>query len=42
MEIIEKEGEMADGVKYVYWTFGGTVPEVLIRTSNMVMKLNFI
>ena len=21
MEILEKEGEMADGVKYVYWTF---------------------
>ena len=32
MEIIEKEGEMADGVKYVYWTFGGTVPGSFIRT----------
>ena len=32
LEIIEKEGEMADGVKYVYWTFGGTVPGSFIRT----------
>ncbi len=31
MEIIEEEGEMADGVKYVYWTFGGTVPGSFIR-----------
>ena len=32
MEILEKEGEMADGVKYVYWTFGGSVPGSFIRT----------
>lgn len=32
MEIIEKEGTMADGVKYIYWTFGGTVPGSFIRT----------
>lgn len=32
MEILEKEGEMADGVKYMYWTFGGTVPGSFIRT----------
>lgn len=32
MEIIEKEGEMVDGVKYVYWTFGGSVPGSFIRT----------
>jgi nitrite reductase (NO-forming) len=32
LEIIEKEGEMADGVKYMYWTFGGTVPGSFIRT----------
>ena len=32
MEIIEKEGEMADGVKYTYWTFGGSVPGSFIRT----------
>jgi nitrite reductase (NO-forming) len=33
MEILEQEGEMANGVKYVYWTFGGTVPGSFIRTK---------
>ena len=32
MEIIEKVGEIADGVQYMYWTFGGTVPGSFIRT----------
>ncbi len=32
MEILEKEGTMADGVRYVYWTFGGSVPGSFIRT----------
>lgn len=32
MEILEEEGEMADGVKYNYWTFGGSVPGSFIRT----------
>ena len=32
MEVIEKEGAMADGVTYVYWTFGGSVPGSFIRT----------
>ncbi len=32
MEILEEEGTMADGVTYVYWTFGGTVPGSFIRT----------
>lgn len=32
LEILEEEGEMVDGVKYVYWTFGGTVPGSFIRT----------
>lgn len=32
MEILEEEGEMTSGVKYVYWTFGGTVPGSFIRT----------
>ena len=32
MEILEQEGEMVDGVKYVYWTFGGSVPGSFIRT----------
>ena len=33
MEILEKEGEMTDGVKYLYWTFGGSVPGSFIRTK---------
>ena len=33
MEILEKQGEMTDGVNYVYWTFGGTVPGSFIRTK---------
>ena len=32
LEIQEREGEMVNGVKYVYWTFGGTVPGSFIRT----------
>ncbi|MFV8837545.1 copper-containing nitrite reductase [Salinimicrobium soli] len=32
MEVVEKEMEMSDGVSYVYWTFGGTVPGSFIRT----------
>lgn len=32
MEIVEKEAEMADGVTYMYWTFGGSVPGSFIRT----------
>ncbi|WP_281226558.1 copper-containing nitrite reductase [Flavobacterium aquiphilum] len=32
MEIKEQEGEMVDGTKYVYWTFGGSVPGSFIRT----------
>ena len=32
MEIKEIEGEMVDGVKYNYWTFGGSVPGSFIRT----------
>lgn len=31
MEVIEKEGTMTDGVTYMYWTFGGTVPGKFIR-----------
>ena len=31
MEILEEEGTMTGGVKYVYWTFGGTVPGSFIR-----------
>lgn len=32
MEILEEEGTMTNGVQYVYWTFGGTVPGSFIRT----------
>ena len=32
MEILEQEGTMTDGVKYMYWTFGGSVPGSFIRT----------
>jgi len=32
MEIKEIEGEMVDGTKYTYWTFGGSVPGSFIRT----------
>lgn len=31
LEIIEKEGMMADSVRYIFWTFGGTVPGSFIR-----------
>ena len=31
LEILELEGEMVDGVKYTYWTFGGSVPGQFIR-----------
>jgi nitrite reductase (NO-forming) len=31
MEILEQVGEMTDGVDYVYWTFGGSVPGSFIR-----------
>lgn len=32
MEIIEEIGEISEGVEYVFWTFGGTVPGSFIRT----------
>ena len=32
MEVLEKEGTMTNGVKYNYWTFGGSVPGSFIRT----------
>ncbi|MCB0516440.1 MAG: copper-containing nitrite reductase [Chitinophagales bacterium] len=31
LEIIEKEGEMDNGVTYTFWTFGGSVPGKFIR-----------
>ncbi|EON75932.1 Copper-containing nitrite reductase [Lunatimonas lonarensis] len=32
MEITEEEMAMTDGVSYLFWTFGGTVPGSFIRT----------
>ena len=32
MEILEKEGELTGGVRYNFWTFGGSVPGSFIRT----------
>lgn len=34
LEVIEKEMEMMDGVKYNYWTFGGNVPGSFIRVRQ--------
>jgi nitrite reductase (NO-forming) len=31
LEVKEMEGRLADGVKYTFWTFGGTVPGKFIR-----------
>ena len=31
LEVIENEGELANGTKYNFWTFGGTVPGSFIR-----------
>lgn len=31
MEVLEREGELIDGTRYKYWTFGGTVPGKFIR-----------
>jgi nitrite reductase (NO-forming) len=34
LEVIEKEMEIAEGVKYTFWTFGGTVPGSFIRVRQ--------
>ncbi|MFT5452665.1 MAG: nitrite reductase (NO-forming), partial [Enterobacterales bacterium] len=34
METIERVGTMTDGVEYVYWSFGGTVPGNFIRVRQ--------
>ena len=34
METVEKVGTMVDGVKYVYWSFDGTVPGSFIRVRE--------
>lgn len=34
LEVIEKEGYLADGVTYTFWTFGGKVPGKFIRVRE--------
>jgi nitrite reductase (NO-forming) len=34
LETVEKIGRMADGVEYVFWSFGGTVPGSFIRVRQ--------
>ncbi len=31
LEVVEKVGQLAEGVEYTYWTFGGSVPGKFIR-----------
>lgn len=33
LETTEVKGQLADGVEYTYWTFGGTVPGPMIRVK---------
>ena len=34
LEVIEKVGQIADGVDYTFWTFGGSVPGSFIRVRQ--------
>lgn len=34
MDVIEEEGELVDGVRYTFWTFGGKVPGQFIRVRE--------
>lgn len=34
LEVVEKEMEIMDGVNYMFWTFGGTVPGKFIRVRE--------
>lgn len=34
IEVVEKVMKLADGVKYTFWTFGGTVPGPMIRVTE--------
>jgi len=34
LEVVEKDMQMADGVTYKYWTFGGTMPGKFIRVRE--------
>ncbi len=42
METVEKVMEMTDGVEYMFWTFGGSVPGQFIRVrENDVVEFHF-
>jgi nitrite reductase (NO-forming) len=34
LEVVEKQMQIADGVKYTFWTFGGSVPGSFIRVKE--------
>ncbi|MCO6432055.1 MAG: nitrite reductase, copper-containing [Deltaproteobacteria bacterium] len=34
LEVVEQQGELADGVQYTFWTFGGKVPGKFIRVRT--------
>lgn len=34
LEVIEKKAQIADGVEYTFWTFGGSVPGSFIRVKE--------
>ena len=34
LEVLEVEKEISEGVKYMFWTFGGTVPGSFIRVRQ--------
>lgn len=34
LEVVEKVGKLADGVEYLFWTFGGAVPGKFIRVRE--------
>ncbi len=34
LEVVEKEMAISEGVKYMFWTFGGTVPGSFIRVRQ--------
>jgi len=34
LEVIEKVGQLADGVEYSFWTYGGTVPGGFVRVRQ--------
>lgn len=34
LEVVEKKGQISDGVEYTFWTFGGSVPGSFIRVKE--------